>query len=135
MDQVLAVLAQTMDGVYALDQTQRIVFWNTAAERILGYRVEEVIGHPCHEVFDGAPRPGCLECQAGCSVKADAPQRAGVAPHRFVKILRTRENTHSVEVYFNAPDGNDIEVNYAAPGGYRRSWEGKYAKKLEEVTA
>ena len=52
-----------------------------------------------------------------------------------VEILRTRENTHSVGVYFNDPDGNGIEVYYEEPGGYRRSWEGKYSKKLEEVTA
>jgi PAS domain S-box-containing protein len=44
MDKVLATLAQTADGVYALDQRQRIVFWNAAAERILGYHAEEVIG-------------------------------------------------------------------------------------------
>lgn len=68
MDQMLAVLAQTADGVYALDQTQRIVFWNAAAERLLGYRAEDVIGRPCHEVLQGAPRPGCLECHAGCPV-------------------------------------------------------------------
>jgi catechol 2,3-dioxygenase len=52
-----------------------------------------------------------------------------------VEILRTRENTHSVGVYFNDPDGNGIEVYYEEPGGYRRSWEGQYTKKLEAVTA
>jgi catechol-2,3-dioxygenase len=49
-----------------------------------------------------------------------------------VQILRTRENTHSVGVYFNDPDGNGLEVYYEEPGGYRRAWEGQYAKKLEE---
>ncbi len=57
MEKVLAVLAQTADGVYALGQRQRIVFWNAAAERMLGYHAEEVIGRPCHDVFDGEPRP------------------------------------------------------------------------------
>ena len=52
-----------------------------------------------------------------------------------VEILRTRENTHSVGVYFNDPDGNGIKVYYEEPGGYRRSWEGQYTKKLEAVTA
>ena len=52
-----------------------------------------------------------------------------------VEILRTRENTFSVGVYFNDPDGNGLEVYYEEPGGYRRSWEGQYARKLEEVTA
>ena len=34
MDEMLAVLARAADGVFALDQAQRVVFWNAAAERI-----------------------------------------------------------------------------------------------------
>ena len=52
-----------------------------------------------------------------------------------VHILRTRENAHSVGVYFNDPDGNGLEVYYEEPGGYRGSWEGQYTRKLEEVIA
>jgi PAS domain S-box-containing protein len=84
MDKVLAVLAQTADGVYALDQRQRIVFWNTAAERLLGYRAEEVIGRPCHEVFDGEPRPGCLECHASCPVMVAARHHEPVPTYNLL---------------------------------------------------
>jgi PAS domain S-box-containing protein len=84
MDKVLAVLAQTVDGVYALDQRQRIVFWNTAAERLLGYRAEEVIGRPCHEVFDGEPRPGCLECHASCPVMVAARHHEPVPTYNLL---------------------------------------------------
>jgi len=89
MDQMLAVLAQTADGVYALDQRQRIVFWNAAAERMLGYRAEEVIGRPCHEVFDGEPRPGCLECHAGCPVMVAAQHHEPVPTYNL--LSRTKE--------------------------------------------
>jgi catechol-2,3-dioxygenase len=51
-----------------------------------------------------------------------------------VEILRVRDNPFSVGVYFNDPDGNGIEVYYEEPGGYRRAWEGQYARKLEEVS-
>jgi catechol 2,3-dioxygenase len=47
-----------------------------------------------------------------------------------VEILRVRENTYSVGVYFNDPDGNGLEVYYEEPGGFRRAWEGKYTRKL-----
>ncbi|PON13657.1 hypothetical protein C2W62_33200 [Candidatus Entotheonella serta] len=56
MDDILAVLSQTADGVYAVDREQRIVFWNAAAERLLGYPADEVMGRPCHEIFHGEPR-------------------------------------------------------------------------------
>jgi PAS domain S-box-containing protein len=84
MDQLLAMLAHTADGVYALDQTQRIVFWNAAAERLLGYRAEEVIGRPCHEIFQGEPRPGCLECHAGCPVLVAARHHEPVPTYHLL---------------------------------------------------
>jgi catechol 2,3-dioxygenase len=36
-----------------------------------------------------------------------------------VEILRVRENTYSVGVYFNDPDGNGVEVSYELP---RSQW-------------
>ncbi|MCC6095141.1 MAG: PAS domain-containing protein [Eubacterium sp.] len=38
------VVADISEGVYGVDQDRRIVFWNSAAERITGYRAEEVTG-------------------------------------------------------------------------------------------
>jgi PAS domain S-box-containing protein len=89
MDKVLAMLAQTADGVYALDQTQRIVFWNAAAERILGYHAEEVIGRRCHEVFAGEPRPGCLECHTDCPVMVAARHHEPVPTYNL--LTHTKE--------------------------------------------
>jgi len=106
MDKVLTVLAQTADGVYALDQMQRIVFWNAAAERILGYRAEEVIGRPCHEVFDGEPRPGCLECHSGCPVMVAAQHHEYVPTYNL--LSRTKEGeTIMLNVSVIVPSEND----------------------------
>lgn len=89
MESVLAVLAQTADGVYAVDQRQRIVFWNAAAERLLGYRAEEVVGRSCHEVFDGKPRPGCLECHAHCPVMVAAQHHAPVPTYNLLSRTKS----------------------------------------------
>jgi PAS domain S-box-containing protein len=75
----LTVLANTADGVYAVDKAQRIAFWNTSAERILGYSADDVIGQPCHTVFDGEPRPGCLACGPDCPVMI-AANRQEIVP-------------------------------------------------------
>jgi len=91
MEKMLAVLAQTADGVYALDQTQRIVFWNAAAERMLGYRAEEVLGRPCHEVFDGEPRPGCLACHASCPVMVAAQHHEPVPTYNLLSRTKAGE--------------------------------------------
>ena len=53
-----------------------------------------------------------------------------------VAIDRVRDNCFSVGVYFSDPDGNGIEVYYEDLELFRRgSWEGKFHRKLEEVTA
>jgi PAS domain S-box-containing protein len=44
------------EGVFTVDRELRILTFNPAAEKILGWREEEVIGRPCAEIFteDGA---------------------------------------------------------------------------------
>ncbi len=89
MDEVLAVLSQTADGAYAVDRNQRILFWNAAAERMLGYSADDVIGRPCHEIFHGDPRPGCLQCQPGCPVLHAASHQNSVPTYNL--LSRTQE--------------------------------------------
>ena len=53
-----------------------------------------------------------------------------------VEVLRVRENTFSMGIYFTDPDGNGIEVYYEAPGmPWRQAWEGTYPREMEEAAA
>ena len=50
-----------------------------------------------------------------------------------VKILGTRNNSYSVGVYFNDPDGNGNEVYFEETGGWRQGeWGGPYHRTLED---
>ncbi len=89
MDEILAVLSQTADGAYAVDRDQIVVFWNAAAERMLGYAADDVIGRPCHEIFHGEPRPGCLQCQPDCPVLHAASHRDSVPTYNL--LSRTQD--------------------------------------------
>ena len=89
MDEVLAVLSHTADGVYAIDRSQRIVFWNAAAEAILGYRADEALGRMCHDLFHGEPRPGCLQCRPACPVLQAAGYREPVPTYHL--LSRTKD--------------------------------------------
>ena len=66
-DALLSALAAASCGAYAVSVDQMIVFWNRAAERILGYTSQEVLGRRCYEVVSGLA-PGGLtpECLGGC---------------------------------------------------------------------
>ncbi|MGC9220206.1 MAG: diguanylate cyclase domain-containing protein [Solirubrobacteraceae bacterium] len=41
------MLESLEDGVYLVDRRRRILFWNSAAERISGFAASEVVGHRC----------------------------------------------------------------------------------------
>jgi catechol-2,3-dioxygenase len=47
-----------------------------------------------------------------------------------VEMPWARENTYAVEISFNDPDGNRLEVYNEEPGGSRWAWEGQYASKI-----
>lgn len=65
-------LESTGDGVFAVDEGQRIVLWNRGAEDILEYTAAEVIGRSCVEVIQGADEQG----QAVCTLECPASSRA-----------------------------------------------------------
>lgn len=82
---LLAAIGNTTDGVYAVDEAHRIVLWNDAAHRILGYSAEEVIGKLCYQVVAGRDARGNLICQGGCADMALA--RAGsIVPSRDMVV-------------------------------------------------
>ena len=56
------------DGVCAVSSEGRVLFWNRAAERILGYASRDVVGQSCCEVFAGHDEHGNRICQQGCQV-------------------------------------------------------------------
>ena len=62
------VLDNLQEGIIAHDLNRRIFFFNQAAERITGYRREEVLGRDCHLVFPGNFCGGkCSFCRADCA--------------------------------------------------------------------
>jgi sigma-B regulation protein RsbU (phosphoserine phosphatase) len=88
------MLDSLADGVYATDIDRRIVFWNRAAERITGYRAEEVLGSSCscnllvHEDKDGRRLCGEEHCPL---------HRAIVTGHASEKPLLVRARSKTGE--------------------------------------
>ena len=77
--EMLSVMDESPYGVYAVDAEQRIIYWNPAAEEILGYRREEVAGLRCYEVCASLPPNGTAPiCIEGCPSLALAKQ--GIKP-------------------------------------------------------
>jgi len=62
-------LARAGDGVFAIGGDGHIVFWNRAAERILGWTARAALGRACCDVFQGWDSDGNRLCYQGCHVQ------------------------------------------------------------------
>lgn len=88
MKQLLAMLDGTADGAMLVDETGRVVFWNKAAQRLLGYRADEVVGRPCHDVLRGETLGGHPLCSPTCGIGRTLA--CGRAVHNFDMQTRTK---------------------------------------------
>lgn len=68
MKQIVAMLSGAADGAMVMDQDGTVVFWNRAAERLLGFQSEEVLGRPCHDVLRGHTLSGQPLCSPSCQI-------------------------------------------------------------------
>lgn len=67
LDGIFRLLATAQFGAYVMSLDQTILFWNQAAERILGYPSNQVVGRRCYEVVTGLVPGGFTpECLLGC---------------------------------------------------------------------
>ena len=89
------VLDNLLDGVYFTDRMRRITYWNAAAERLTGYRAEEVLGKCCAEnLLMHVDDTGCLLCESECPLS------------RTIADGLTRR----ADVYFHHREGHRVPV-------------------------
>lgn len=82
------MLASAGDGVFVIGADGRIVVWNRAAERILGYAPREAIGRLCCDLFAGLDDKGNRLCYQGCHVMTLV--KLGEAIQNFDMRTRTK---------------------------------------------
>lgn len=87
---VIALFENTADGVWAIGPDGRIVFWNRAAEAILEYSAQQVVGQWCHEIFAGSDCNGNRICGVRCPNRTLAESGELVLVQHFDMATRTR---------------------------------------------
>jgi len=76
------------DGLFVVDERQRIVAWSSAAQRLLGYSPEEVMGRPCYQVLTGREPDGHPVCRRNCQVTVNARRGRGTASYEVAACSR-----------------------------------------------
>ncbi|MFQ5526383.1 MAG: PAS domain S-box protein [Thermoanaerobaculia bacterium] len=70
----IEVTAITGDAAFAVDSDGKIIAWNEAAERSLGYQSSEVVGLRCWRVLKCRNLSSNLNCDKSCPVRNGAFQ-------------------------------------------------------------
>jgi len=76
------------DGLFVTDDRQRVRAWSLAAQRLLGYSAEEVVGRVCYDVVMGSRPDGHPVCGTSCQVTRNARRGRGTASYPVTAIAR-----------------------------------------------
>lgn len=94
--QMIQILEDISDGAYIVDNQRNILYWNTSAERITGFKKDEVIGRSCKDnILNHVDEKGNLLCNTLCPIL-----------NTFDSKVRS-----SAEVYLHRKDGSRAGVS------------------------
>jgi len=66
MTNLADLLFRTVDGVFAVNAKQKIVFWNPGCAQLFGVPANKALGRPCCQVVRGKDPTGQPFCGGGC---------------------------------------------------------------------
>jgi PAS domain S-box-containing protein/diguanylate cyclase (GGDEF)-like protein len=80
------ILDNLYEGVYFVDENRVITYWNKGAEKISGYKAEEVVGSRCSDnILRHVDDKGCHLCEGLCPMLAS--MKDGEAKEKNVYML------------------------------------------------
>lgn len=89
------VLDSIEEGVYLVDKKRKIIFWNSAAERITGYKKEDVEGEHCwNDILMHIDSKGCKRCNKAC----------------LLNMALKDGKPHSIKTHFHHKKGHTVPV-------------------------
>jgi PAS domain S-box-containing protein len=90
-------VAHTADGAFAVDLRQSIISWNAAAEELLGYGEQEVLGHKCGSVLGICGRPS-KDCDLQWCNALSATIRGRLTPRIEVAVRDRAGDLHQLSM-------------------------------------
>jgi len=89
MTGLLQDLAKMTDGVVAVDENQRILLWNKAAEKLLKVSAKKALGRYCFDIICGRDEAGTLLCRQACRTMALATREKRIPSADLFTLTRS----------------------------------------------
>jgi len=74
--EAIDVLTRSGEAAFAIDSTDRLIYWNPGCEKLLGLPAQKVLGKHCFEVMSGRDVNGNVYCYRNCPVAHQARQES-----------------------------------------------------------
>jgi DNA-binding CsgD family transcriptional regulator len=88
------LLELSPDVVFVTDRSNRIIFWNDTAHRLLGFTAEEAFGAHCDDLLSGCDVFGNRYCSENCPIMQMANR--GEVVRNYTLTLRAKEQNKVV---------------------------------------
>ncbi len=103
-----SLIENIFDGLYLVDKDRSIIYWNKVAEKITGYRSEEVIGRRCRDnILVHVDDNGQSLCHGRCPLQATIQDGA----FRDAEVYLQHKDGHRVPVWVRAAPLYDTDGN------------------------
>lgn len=100
--ELMSLIMQSMgEGIFGSDEEGRCTFVNEAAATMLGYSVEEVLGHPVHDLFHHSHADGTPYALIDCPMFHSA--RQGTTTSSEDEVLWRKDGSLFAVAYISAP--------------------------------
>jgi DNA-binding CsgD family transcriptional regulator len=128
------LLESTADGAFAVDKSLEIVYWNRAAQEMLGFEQNDTIGRPCYDVLRGLDEGNRLFCKAFCRI-TDAVSKSEPIPSYDMQAItskgyRKRLNMSAVSFHLRPEDEDTIIIHLFRDSAHKKDFEVLFNKVL-----
>jgi len=93
----LDLIAGTGTAAFAMDRHEKIIYWNAAAEKLLGWSADDVLGRTCFSVLAGRDPFGNLYCMRDCAIVRTAVDGTSPEPF-FMEVAKKKGGSQRVKV-------------------------------------
>ena len=112
MINLIQSLEGAADGAFAIDDKYKIIYWNRAAEELLGYEKKQILGRFCYQMLQGLDEDRRLICLAKCPVAKAAFDDEPVASYDIQARKKMGDRRWlNMSIFTYREDGEGEEAN------------------------